>query len=112
MATASAKALAKQLLEIEKKIAPDLLKADGIKEKLRDVCAKKGASFTEEIDGLGSVEVKAGTEKKFKGNMPELQPEAFQALPAKQRKQLETSGLVTIVALWSKPSKPSVTVRL
>lgn len=112
MATASSKTIAKQLLVLEKKVAPDLLKIDGLKEKLRDVCTTKGASFTEEVEGLGTVEVKAGKAAELKGLIPELQTPKFLELPESRRKDLEKQGLVVMAQQWSKAAKPSVTVRL
>lgn len=104
-------AIAKQLLELQKKIAPDLLKIDGLKDQLRGICGEDGA-FTEEVEGLGSVEVKAGQEKKFKGLVPTLHADAYMALSDARRGTLEKDGIVTMEQEWSKPTKPSVTVRL
>lgn len=112
MTAASSKAIAKELLQLEKKIAPDLLRIDGLKEKLRELCTKTGAGFTEEIEGLGSVEVKAGKAAELKGLAPQLQVPVYLKLPEKRRKEFERQGLVIMAEQWSKASKPSVTVRL
>lgn len=104
-------ATARRLLELQAKIAPDLLKIDGLKDRLRDFCASNGA-FTEEIDGLGSVEVKAGQDKKLKGLIPTLHNDVYMALSEARRKTLEKDGIVTMEQEWSKATKPSVTVRL
>jgi hypothetical protein len=105
-------AIAKRLLEIQKRIEPDLLAIDGFKEKLRELCTKAGEGFTEEVEGLGSVEVKAGTNAALKGVLPKLDPEAFLKLPSATRKGLIKSKLVIEEEQWSKATKPSVTVRL
>jgi hypothetical protein len=65
--------LAEQLLELQIEISPTLQKIDDIKEKLRAICVKEETSFKEEVEGKGTVEVRAGTEPEFKGLMPELQ---------------------------------------
>lgn len=104
--------IARSLLEIQKRLEPDLLKIDAFKEELRGLCEKAGESFTEEIAGLGSVEVKAGGEAEFKGILPELVATKFLKLPATRRKILIEQGLVVETEQWSKDRKPSVTVRL
>lgn len=108
----SRSAIAKVLLETQRRISADLLRIDGLKEQLRDLCEKDGAGFTEEVEGLGSVEVKAGAPAKLRGILPELDPEAFLALPESRRAKMIGDGLVEMAEQWSKASKPSVTVRL
>lgn len=106
------RALAEKLLELERKVAPDLLKIDGYKDQLRALCEEDGESFTEEVEGLGTVEVKAGTEKKFKGRVPELQAEKFLELTEGRQNKLIEDGLVAWENEYTRGSKPSVTVRL
>jgi hypothetical protein len=107
----SRRAIATKLLELQQKIAPDLLKIDGYKDQLRDIGAEEGA-FTEEIDGLGSVEVKGGSEKKLKGLVPTLHNDAYMALSEARRATLAKEGIVTMEQDWAPARKPSVTVRL
>lgn len=107
----SRRAIAKQLLELQSKVAPDLLKIDGLKDQMRSFCEEDGA-FTEEIDGLGTVEVKAGQEKRLKGLVPVLHNDVYIALSETRRATLAKDGIVTMEQDWSKATKPSVTVRL
>lgn len=109
---ASRRAIAEKLLDLQQKVAPDLLKIDGYKEQLRDLCEAAGESFTEEVEGLGSVEVKAGTKRKFKGIVPAIVAETFLALPESRRKKLIDGELVVMTEEYTNARSPSVTVRL
>lgn len=109
---AGRRAIAEKLLELQKKLEPDLLKIDGYKEQLRGLCQDAGESFTEEVEGLGSVEVKAGSDKKFKGIVPTIVAETFLALPESRRKKLIDDELVVMTEQYTNARSPSVTVRL
>ena len=104
--------IAAQLLKLQKKIEPALLAIDSYKDRLREISEDTGASFTEEIEGLGSVEVKAGREAKLTGTCPQLVVEAAYALPTGRLNKLIESGLIKMAEVWSKKASPSVTVRL
>jgi len=108
----SRRAIATELLKLQKKIEPVLLAIDAYKEQLRAISKDTGEGFTEEIEGLGSVEVKAGREAKLTGTCPELVVEAALAMPAGRLKKLIDSGLIKMAEVWSKKASPSVTVRL
>lgn len=107
----SRRAIAEELLKLQKKITPTLLAIDGYKEQLREI-SKEDGSFTEEVDGLGSVEVKAGREATLKGTCPELVVAEALALPAGRLAKLVDSGLIKMAEVWTKKASPSVTVRL
>ncbi len=108
----SRRAIALELLKLQKQIEPALLAIDGYKEQLRTISKDTGEGFTEEIEGLGTVEVKAGREAKLTGTCPELVVEAAVALPAGRLNKLIESGLIKMVEVWSKKASPSVTARL
>jgi hypothetical protein len=105
-------AIAEKLLRLQAKVEPDLLAIDGLKDQLREISKESGEGFTEEVEGLGTVEVKAGREKEFKGRIPVLKPEAFLALAEGKQKKLEANQIVAWENLYTKASSPSVTVRL
>lgn len=108
----SRRAIATELLKLEKKVAPALLAIDGYKEQLRAICKEEGKGFTEAVEGLGSVEVKAGRKAKLTGTCPELVVEVALKLPAGRLAKLIESGLIKMVEIWTKKASPSVTVRL
>jgi len=89
------------LLKLEKKIAADLLKIDDCKERLRAISKETGEGFTEEVEGLGSVEVRAGRKAKLTGTCPELVVEAALAMPAGKLTKLIDSGLIKMVEVWN-----------
>jgi hypothetical protein len=94
-------------------IAEKLLeRIDGYKEQLRGLCEASGEGFTEEVEGVGSVEVKAGTDKRFKGIVPELAAQAFLEISKARQQKLIDDKLVVMTTEYSPARKPSVTVRL
>lgn len=106
------RALAQKLLTLQRKVADDLTAIDDCKEALRDISADTGESFTEEVEGLGAIEVKAGREAQLKGTCPELVIEAYLKASPRKQAQLFEDGFVKIAEVWSKAARPSVTVRL
>jgi len=107
-----ARVLCEKLLKLQHKIADDLLQIDDCKEALRGICEENGEGFTEEVEGLGSVEVKAGQEAKLKGILPVLKAEIFLGLTERRRDTLISEGIVAMEEQRSRATKPSVTVRL
>ena len=103
--------IAEALLRLQSKIAPDVLLIDGYKDALRQICEDTG-SFIEEVQGLGSVEARAGREAALKGTAPEIVTQAWYALSRTKQDKLIATGLVNILEQWSKAAKPSITVRL
>ena len=110
----SQRAIAGELLRLEKKIADDLVKIDGYKDALREIAIETGEGFVEDLtkEGLGTVEVKGARAAELKGTRAEIVTQAYYALPRSKQDKLVEQGLVTIIEQWSKPAKPSVTVRL
>ena len=104
--------IAERLLRREKKIAEDLRLIDEDKDELRKLSDKASAGFKVEIEGLGTVEVKAGRAAEVTGTSPQLVVAAFLKLGQARQKKLTADGLVEIVDVVKKAAKPSVTVRL
>src|SRR5258708_4549120 len=102
MARTGRREIATELLKLQKKIGPALLAIDGYEEQLRAISKDTGEGFTEEIEGLGSVEVKAGREEKCIGSRPELVVEEARALPPSRLQKLIESGLIKMAEVWSK----------
>src|SRR5258708_36645384 len=106
MARTGRREIATELLKLQKKIEPALLAIDGYKEQLRAISKDTGEGFTEEIEGLGSVEVKAGREAKLTGTCPELVVEAALAPPAGGLKKLSAPGPIRVAGGWSMAARP------
>lgn len=110
--TASRPEICHRLVELQRKVEPDLLKIEELKEQLRAEVEKTGEGFALEIPGKGSVEAKAGSIPEFKGLVPVLRTGTFLGLSEARRKKHEADGLVEWKENWSSARKPSITVRL
>jgi hypothetical protein len=95
---------------LQHKIGPDLI--EDCKEALRGISEQRKEGFTEEVEGLGSVEVKAGREAECKGESPRLNIQKFLELDMPEKRRLLQRELVLMEQTWSKAARPSVTVRL
>src|SRR5450432_497101 len=89
--------IAKRLLSRERKIAKILRLIDEDKDALRELSDAAGAGFNVEIDGFGTVEVKARRQAELTGTSPAIVTEAYYALPETQQKKLIEDGVVEIV---------------
>ena len=105
-------ALAENVLRVARKMQPDVDSLEADKAKLRAISAQSGEGFTETVEKLGEVEVKAGQDKKFKALVPVLDPDKFLDLASGQQEKLIKDGVVAMERQYSKETKPSVTVRL
>src|ERR1043166_3522032 len=86
------RAVCERILKLTRRIAPDVDAIADDKEKLRKDVEDTGQGFTEEIPGLGSVEVKAGCKGGLKGILPVLVPDEFLKLTGGRRKALVEIG--------------------
>lgn len=105
-------ALCRELLEIESKHARIFARIKAIEKELKKIATDGGDSFREEIADLGTVDVSPAKDAEFKGNVPQIQSEAWLALPPAERKRLEKSGVVKMIAEWGSKSYGRVSVRL
>jgi hypothetical protein len=104
--------LVKERLEIELKLKKDNDRIAAIDADLKKRATAAGAGFKIELDKLGSVKVDPGHEAEFKGNVPQVQTEAWLALKPGERKAYEKSGLIKVEPQWGKASGGRVTVKL
>lgn len=105
-------ALCKELLDIEKKGLVEATRAKVIETELKKIATDANDSFREEIAGLGSVSVAPGHDAENKGDVPQIQTEAWKALKPLEIRRLIKSGLVKIVTQWGQKSYGRVTVKL
>jgi hypothetical protein len=97
----SPEAIAERLLDLSIEIAPAAGLISDLKEQLRKVVEDSGDSLLIEVAGKGSVQVSAGSEEKFKGIVPTLDPVAFLELPQARQDKLVGDGIVTMVKEYS-----------
>lgn len=106
------RALAIELLDLMAKISGVTAKIDELKDKLKACATTAGRGFSESVEGKGKVSVRAPTEGKFQGLMPELDPELFLAAKPAEQERLKASGIVSIVSQYGRGSAAAVTVEL
>src|SRR5689334_9321293 len=94
------RALAVELVGIHKKHAKDLARADELKTALKNI-ATDTDNFREVVEGVGKVSVSGEKGPQFKGNVPTLVPEAWNALTPAKQQQLVDRGLVKIEPSYS-----------
>lgn len=102
--------LADSILSLTIKIQPDLDAIEAGKDTLREATTKAGEGLRFSSI-LGMVETRKGATATLKGKKPELNVEAYEKLSQEQKHLLLGLGVVTITDVWSKESKPAVTVR-
>lgn len=105
-------ALARERLEIERRLAKDFERIEAIETDLKQRATAAGVGFKIEVPKLGSVKVDPGHTAEFKGDVPVIQTEAWQALKPAQRKRLVDDGLIKVEPQWGKSSSGRVTVKI
>jgi hypothetical protein len=104
--------LAEELVGIHVANRATFGRIDELKELLKAAATAAGASIREVIPGQGKVAASGRKESEFRGDLPELDPAAWNALSESRRDKLIADGVVKIVPTWSKTYYGSVTVDL
>ena len=104
-------AIAQQLVDLQTSIEPALGKIDVLKEDLRQIAEQEGQGFTETCEG-GTVEVKTGRDRQFKGLVPTLHANTWLGLSGTKQDKLVEQGLVVLEQTWTPAARPSVTIRV
>lgn len=102
------RAAAGDLLDIHRRIKPDLDRVEDLKTTLKGLA--DGENFQEKFEGEGVVKVSSPKDGKLQGIIPELDATAFLALPKARREKLIEQGLVIMTEKRSKKFYGSVTV--
>ena len=106
------RALAHELLGLERKHGKDFARMEDIKRALREIATDEGENFKEEFAGEGVVKVAGRKPGKLKGIMPELAAEKFLSLTERRRKTLQDAGLVIMAQQFSGTFYGSVTTEV
>lgn len=104
--------LAAELVGIHLKHRDDLGRADEIKTLLKQIATDQGENFQEVVAGKGKVSVSGKKGSRFKGTVPEVDPEKFLALTKCEQNQLIKAGLVRMVDQYTNPYYGAVEVKL
>lgn len=103
---------ADELLGIHRKLAKDFDRMTALEVELKVLATDARESFTEFFPKRGQVAVAPGHGAEFKGDVPVIQTEAWNALKPAERKRLVSSGLIVIEPQWGKASSGRVTVKV
>ena len=110
--TKARRALAEELVGLNRKHSDVFARIDDIKSELRKMATDAGENFKEEFAGKGAVKVSGGHAAQFKGILPEVNVEAFLALKETERAKLVDKAIVKMTPTYGKPYYGSVTVDL
>lgn len=111
-ANAVRRSLAKKLVELRlrhRKVFDDM---DGLKASLIANAQKAGDGFRELFEGKGQISVACPKAKEFRGDLPEVDPVAFHALPDAKRQKLIDDGVIKLVPNWSRDFHGRVEIKL
>ncbi|NWG25671.1 MAG: hypothetical protein HXY30_14865 [Pseudorhodoplanes sp.] len=108
----SRRALAEELVGYHRTHRAMFERIDGLKARLKQLATEAGENFKEEFAGLGAVNVVSAKEPQYKGDLPVLDCETFNALTKSKKDRLIADGLVKIEGQYSGRSYGSVTVKL
>jgi hypothetical protein len=103
---------AEDLLAIHRKLAADFLKIDKLEAELKQLAGECGDSFREDFGADGNVSVSPPKPKTYKGEVPEVVPEAWNALKKGDQKRLMADGLIKVEPQWSNAFSGRVTVKV
>jgi hypothetical protein len=102
--------LVEELLDIHVDNRKIFERVDAIKAKLKKIATDSGVNFQEVIIDKGKVSVSGATDKRFIGEVPEVDAEAFLKLTEAKRARLLAGGIVRLVQKWAKAYYGKVTV--
>jgi hypothetical protein len=111
-ALAQRRELCGERLDIERRLAGDYARMAEIDATLKKLATEAGASFKEEFPGLGYVSAAGAVAAEFKGDVPMIQTEKWQALTPAERKARMKGGVIVMEPQWSKSSNGRVTVKV
>jgi hypothetical protein len=104
-------ALCAELIALEHEGQPRVTRAAAIEARLKQIAGERGESFKVVQPNGDYVQVSPPVQAEFKGNVPVIVTEAWQALkPAEQKAQVK-SGLIRIEPQWGRASGGRVTVK-
>jgi hypothetical protein len=105
------RALADELVGIHRRLKDDFARMADIEASLKQIATDEGASFLEQF-GRDYVSASGAVAAEFKGEVPVIQTEAWQALTARKREAMITSGVIAIEKQWGRASSGRVTVKV
>lgn len=105
------RALAEELVEIHRRLKDDFARMADLEASLKQIATDEGQTFKEQF-GRDYVTASGAVAAEFKGEVPVIQTEAWQALTPRRREALVTSGIIAIERQWGRASSGRVTVKV
>jgi hypothetical protein len=105
-------ALCAELITLEREGLPRVARVAAIEARLKQIADERGASFKVTLSNGDYVQVSPPVAAEFKGNVPVLQTEAWQALKPAKHESLMKIGLIKIEPQWGRASGGRVTVKV
>src|SRR5258707_6777370 len=103
--------LCAELITLEREGLPRVTRAAAIEAQLKQIADERGESFKVTLPNGDYVQVSPPCAAEFKGNVPVLQTEVWQALKPAKHEQLITLGLIKIEPQWGRASSGRVQVK-
>jgi hypothetical protein len=105
-------ALCAELIALEREGAPRVTRAAAIEARLKKIADERGESFKVTLANGDYVRVSPPVAAEFKGNVPVVQTEAWQALKPAEQKAHVKGGLIKVEAHWGRASSGRVDVKV
>src|SRR5271154_2138602 len=96
--------LCAELIALEREGLPRITRAAAIEARLKQIADERGESFKFPRPSGEYVQVSPPVAAEFKGNVPVLQTEVWQALRPAKHEQLIKLGLIKIESQWGRQS--------
>src|SRR5271155_3978360 len=107
-----APALCAELIALEREGLPRVTRAAAIEARLKKIAEERGESFKVALSNGDYVQVSPPVPAEFKGNVPVLQTEIWQALKPAKHEQLVKVGLIKVEPQWGRASGARVSVKV
>lgn len=108
---AARRAVARQRLDLEIALKGPYAEMARLDADLKKFATDGGESFKEDFGADGYVQASGAVAAEFKGEVPEIQTEAWQELPKAERARLIKSGLIKMVEQYGRATNGKVTVK-
>jgi hypothetical protein len=105
-------ALCAELIALEREGQPRVTRAAAIEARLKQIADERKESFKVTLSNGDYVQVSPPVAAEFKGNVPVVQTEIWQALKPAKHEQLIKLGLIKIEPQWGRASGGRVTVKV
>ncbi len=104
--------LSRALIDVKRAIAPHLATIEAMEARLKVIATEGGEPFKVTTEDGSYVQVSGAVAAEFKGDVPVIQTEAWQALSPSERKLRARGGLIKIESQWGRATSGRVQVKI